>query len=66
VKKPEGYRVDLRLNLGSWVEYTSKKRPVTLEMAQSLAEHLRRGGSGGRIMKVPEETVVESWEGEKA
>ena len=69
-KKPSGFRVDIQLvfktrdgvSISSFVEYTSRKIPVTREMAQSLAEHLKRGQAAGRIVQVPEEIVVEEWE----
>lgn len=61
-----GYRVDIKVNdTGLYTEYTSRKIPVTLEMAQSLAAHLKRGdgqrNTGGRIVEVPSGKVVESW-----
>lgn len=61
-----GYRVDIKSNItGSYMEYTSLKIPVTLEMARSLAAHLKRGdgknNTAGRIVEVPSGKVIEEW-----
>jgi hypothetical protein len=58
--KRTGYRVDLwQHELGFYMEYTAHKQPVDLYMARALAQGLIRQGQGCRIMKVPEELVVE-------
>ena len=59
-----GYRVDLRLVTGEWIEYTSLKVPLTREMAEALGRGLKRQGTGGRIVEVPANVVVEEWEAE--
>jgi len=64
--KPRGYRVDLvSFETGLYSEYTGRRSPVTLEMAASLAEHLRRSQTGGRIVRVPDEVTVASWAGKE-
>ena len=66
-----GYRVDIQLTFRDlsgketgrkMVEYTSLKNSVTLEMAQSLAEHLKRNKTGGRIVSFSDNSIVEEWE----
>jgi hypothetical protein len=46
---------------GSYIEYTSLKVPVTREMAEALAGHLRRNKTGGRIIRIPSGEVVDEW-----
>ena len=58
----EGFRVDLQLVTGEWIEYSSLKKPVTREMAEALGRGLKRQGAGGRIVEVPSQVVVETWE----
>jgi hypothetical protein len=57
-----GYRLDLRLVTGEWIEYTSLKVPVSREMADALGRGLKRQGAGGRIVETPSGVVVEEWE----
>jgi len=58
-----GFRVDLKLTTtGTYIEYTSLKVPVTLEMAEALGRGLKRQGAAGRIVEVPDEKIIESWE----
>lgn len=57
---PTRYRVDLWLSGPQcWAEYTSRKRGVTLAMAQALAAHLRRNGTKARIVDMPTGKEVE-------
>ncbi|MHB8503154.1 MAG: hypothetical protein ACYDHE_19705 [Candidatus Acidiferrales bacterium] len=67
-KKPDvkGYQVQMKVeSTGTYVGYTSAKRPLTREMAQSLADHLKRGNekgnTGGRIIDLATGEVVEEW-----
>lgn len=49
--KTAGYIVFLKLTTtGHYAEYTSLKRPVEREMAESLAEHLRRNKTAAMIV----------------
>ena len=58
--KPNGYIVFFELaSTGSYAEYTSLKRPVTREMAESLAEHLKRNRTGSMIVEVPSGEIVQ-------
>lgn len=51
MKRPAtGYRVDLKSMWGFWMEYTSLRKPVTLEMAEALFEHLQRNKTAVRIV----------------
>jgi len=55
------YRVDLvSASTGGYIGYTSPKG-TSLGMAQSLAEGLKRQGTGGRIVELPSGTVTEEW-----
>jgi len=56
-----GYRVDLKLVTGEWIEYTSLRVPVTLEMAEALGRGLQRQHAAGRIVAVPSGDVVKEW-----
>jgi hypothetical protein len=56
------YRVDLMLAIGSYAEYTSKKG-TSLAMATSLANGLKRNNTGGRIVELPSNTVIDEWTG---
>jgi hypothetical protein len=57
-----GYRVDLKLTTtGTFIEYTSLKVPVTLEMAEALGRGLQRQHAAGRIVAVPSGEVVKEW-----
>lgn len=67
IVKVKGYRVDIKINeTGAYVEYTSLKNPVTLEMAYSLARYLHRQDSPGRIVEVTGANgsgrVIDHWE----
>ena len=63
ISKISGFRVDLKSALtGKFMEYTSLKVPVTFQMACSLATHLKRSRTGGRIVEIPSGRVVEEWE----
>jgi hypothetical protein len=58
-----GFRVDLKLTTtGTYIEYTSLKIPITLEMAEALGRGLKRQGAAGRIVRIPSQEVVETWE----
>lgn len=58
-----GYRIDILLKLtGTYAEYTALKVPVDLEYAESLVRYLKRQHSPGRLVAVPEERIVETWE----
>jgi hypothetical protein len=60
-----GFRVDLKLTTtGTYIEYTSLKVPVTLEMTEALGRGLKRQGAAGRIVELPGARIVESWEAE--
>lgn len=51
MKSSSGYIVFMRLaTTGRYIEYTSLKRPVEREMAESLAEHLRRNKTGAMVV----------------
>ena len=57
-----GYRVDLfLLPARHYVEYTSLKRPVTREMAESLGNYLRRQSASGRIIDVATGEIIKEW-----
>jgi len=64
INRQAGFRVDLRLCTGEWIEYTSLKVPVTLEMAEALGRGLKRQNAAGRIVELPGARIVESWEAE--
>lgn len=56
------YRVDIKLNeTGDFVEYAGRKNPLSFEMAKSLSIYLKRQKSSGRLVKVPEERVIDQW-----
>jgi hypothetical protein len=57
-----GCRVDMISVDGVWMEYTSLKEPVTLEMGMSLAEHLRRSHTGGRVVETPSGKLLAEWD----
>ena len=44
-----------------FVEYTSLTNPVSREMAESLAGHLKRNATGGRIVEQPSGRLIEEW-----
>ena len=56
--KKQGYIVYLKLAIGRWAEYTSLKRPVELEMAESLAEHLRRNKTAAMVVNAATGEIV--------
>jgi hypothetical protein len=56
-----GYRVDLKLVTGEWIEYTSLRVPVDLPMAEALGRGLKRQNAGGRVVEVPGEKIIEEW-----
>ena len=57
-----GYRVDVKSTLtGTWFPYTAKNTPLDRAIAESLAEHVKRGGSAGRLVEVPTEKVLDEW-----
>lgn len=58
-----GYRVDMRLTAtGGYAPYAgSKKQPLSADFAASLREYLKRQGSPGRLVRIPDETVEETW-----
>jgi hypothetical protein len=46
-------RVDILLNeTGRYAEYTSRKKLVTETFGRSLMEHLKRSGSGCRLVRI--------------
>lgn len=60
--KGSGFRVDLyQQQYGFYMEYTHRTKPVTREMAEGLAEGLKRQGAGGRILALPSGEIVEEW-----
>jgi len=62
MKRPvqSGYVVYMLLALtGKYDVYTNPKQPCTLEMAKSLAEHLRRNRTSSRIVRVPSGELVQ-------
>jgi hypothetical protein len=73
-ESPKRFRVDLLMNLtGTYTEYTSRKQLINEAFARSLAEHLRRGGTGGRIVEIEtwktpagfksrREKIIEQWD----
>lgn len=54
------FRVDIMLPTGKYGEYTSR-RGVGLPMATSLADHLKRNQTGGRIVELPSGIVKDEW-----
>jgi hypothetical protein len=58
-----GYRVDVQSDVNdAYIRYSgSKETPLTLDMAESLAAHLKLAKAGGRIVEVYAETVVAEW-----
>ena len=65
MKKPvTGYRVEMVIaTTGRYAAYTSPKRPVSFEMAQSYAAHLERSRCGGRIIDNTTGAIVRQWIG---
>lgn len=72
-KKKGGYAVEV-LNVikdqnqqvvsSGFIAYVgSKKSPLTLQAAESHRDGLKRAGSAGRIISVPDGEVQETWEG---
>ena len=59
------YRVDQILPTGAYGSYTSK-HGVARAFADSLAGHLKRNGTGGRLVELPSGAVVEEWEHKNA
>jgi hypothetical protein len=59
-KKPTSYRVDQTLPTGGYGTYTSP-HGVGFSMAESLAAHLKKHGTGGRIVELPSGNVIEEW-----
>jgi len=61
-----GYRVDIKsLLTGNYFPYTPS-RGIDRAMAESLAEHVKRGGSAGRLVETPSEKVLDEWESQQA
>jgi hypothetical protein len=62
-KFSNGYRVDMQISSGAWIEYTSYRLPVSKSMAESLFEHLKRNKCGCRLIEVnkKQEKVVREW-----
>lgn len=59
-----GYRVEhISAMTGSYIAYTSPKKPVELEMAESYAAHLERNQCGGRIIDNATGQVTKVWQG---
>jgi fructose 1,6-bisphosphatase len=54
-----GYVVYMRLAIGRYDVYTNPKCPCTREMAESLAEHLRRNRTGSMIVQMPTGEIVQ-------
>jgi hypothetical protein len=54
------YRVDILLPTQGYAEYTSR-RGVALAMAESLAAHLKRNQTGGRVVEIPSGLVLDEW-----
>jgi hypothetical protein len=62
-KRKIGYRVEIKLLDTARQGFHLYSGPsVTLEMAQALAEHLKRSKSAGRIVNNATDFVQESWE----
>jgi hypothetical protein len=57
-----GYRVDIRLVDAGGVLAPYSADRIDRDMADSLATHLKRNNSAGRIVEVPSEEVIETWE----
>jgi len=63
-RRQDGFRVEWVIaTTGRYAAYTASKRPVSFEMAESLAAHLERNKCGGRIIDNATEQVVRQWEG---
>jgi hypothetical protein len=60
--KPPAYRVDIRLVDAGGVLAPYSADRIDRDMAESLAAHLKRNNSAGRIVEVPSGKVIESWE----
>jgi len=59
-----GFRVDLIIAAtGTYALYTSAKRPVSRDMAESYSKHLERNQTGGRIVDFATGETVKIWEG---
>ena len=57
---PQGYVVYMLLALtGKYDVYTNPKQPCTREMADSLAEHLRRNRTSSMIVAMPSGEIVQ-------
>ena len=65
MKKPTqpGYLVEfLVFDTGLYAAYAgAPKRPLTLAYATSMAVYLKNQGQPGRLIKLPENEVVEQW-----
>ena len=48
---------------GTYALYTSAKRPVSRDMAESYSRHLERNQTGGRIVDFATGETVKTWEG---
>ena len=59
-----GFRVDLIIAAtGTYALYTSAKRPVSREMAESYSRHLERNQTGGRIVDFATGETIKEWSG---
>lgn len=57
---PSGYVVYMLLALtGKYDVYTNPKAPCELEMAKSLAEHLRRNRTSSMIVAMPSGEIMQ-------
>jgi hypothetical protein len=60
--KAQGYVVYMKLALtGKYAAYTNLKKPCTLEMAESLLEHLRRNKTSAMIVQMPTGEIVKEF-----
>ena len=62
VRRRTGYRVDIFL-VATQLFQPYSANGIDNAMAESLAEHLKRNHSGGRIVEVPNGRIIKEWEG---
>jgi hypothetical protein len=62
VRRRTRYRVDIFL-VATQLFQTYSANGIDKAMAESLAEHLKRNHSGGRIGEVPSGKIIKEWEG---
>ena len=56
------YRVEMWLEIGTWLTYTARNKPLSREEANAYAEGLKRQGQPGRIVDATSRAVIESWQ----